>query len=125
MPTSESRFDAWNMAANVVVSYVCSLQVQSFRKIHDIVCATTMCTGNLRSGTDLLIQYNISGEKKHLKNALKYYAINVFFLLGALIGVPLTLQFDGLSILFCVIPLIVVFILMFIKYDEEKSTRTA
>ncbi len=122
MPTSDSRFDTWNMAANVVISYVCSLQVQSFRKIHDIVCATTMCTGNLRSGTDLLIQYNISGDKKHLKNALKYYAINIFFLIGAFIGVPLTMQFGGLSILFCIIPLTVVFILMFIKYEEEKPT---
>ncbi|MFR3032100.1 MAG: YoaK family protein [Blautia sp.] len=36
-----------NTLANVMVSFVCSLQVQTFRKIHRIACATTMCTGNL------------------------------------------------------------------------------
>ena len=39
-----------NMAANVSVSFVCAVQVESFRKVHGNAFATTMCTGNLRSG---------------------------------------------------------------------------
>ena len=40
--------------ANVLVSYVCAVQVQSFRKVAGSAFATTMCTGNLRSGTEAL-----------------------------------------------------------------------
>ena len=36
--------DIWNTVANVCVSFVCSLQVQSFRKVHGRAYATTMCT---------------------------------------------------------------------------------
>lgn len=35
--------------ANVLVSYVCAVQVQSFRKVAGSAFATTMCTGNLRA----------------------------------------------------------------------------
>ena len=52
LPASSEGLYSYNMAANVIISYVCSLQVQTFRKIHGITCATTMCTGNLRSGSD-------------------------------------------------------------------------
>ena len=38
-------------AANALISFICSLQVQSFRKVPRLQYATTMCTGNLRSGT--------------------------------------------------------------------------
>ena len=44
-------------AANALISFICSLQVQSFRKVHGFQYATTMCTGNLRSGTEYLVQY--------------------------------------------------------------------
>ena len=40
-----------NMAANIIVSFVCALQVNAFRKIKGSPYATTMCIGNLRSGT--------------------------------------------------------------------------
>lgn len=40
-----------NTIVNTVISFVCSLQVESFRKINGHAVATTMCTGNLRSGT--------------------------------------------------------------------------
>ncbi len=121
MPTSDSRWDTCNMIANVIISYVCSLQVQSFRKVHGIVCATTMCTGNLRSGTDQLIQYKSTGQKQHLKDGLKYYAINLFFIVGAIIGVYAARFFGGYSILFCLIPLFFVFLLMFLTERFPQS----
>ena len=44
----------WDAPANMLVSFVCALQVQTFRKVDGNSMATTMCTGNLRSGTELL-----------------------------------------------------------------------
>ena len=103
------------MFANVIISYVCSLQVQTFRKIHGITAATTMCTGNLRSGTDLLMRYQSERNRQDLKDGLKFYALNIFFIIGAFISVFLTKQFGSLSVIFCLVPLIAVFLLLFIK----------
>ena len=54
-----------NTFVNVMVSFVCSLQVETFRVINGNTVATTMCTGNLRSGTELLIFGN---KKERQKN---------------------------------------------------------
>lgn len=113
LPVSEKNMYTYNMTANVIISFVCSLQVQSFRKINGIVCATTMCTGNLRSGTDCLVQFKHSGNKKQLYDGLNYYAINIFFIIGAVISAFVVDVFGGASVIFCLIPLSAVFVLMF------------
>lgn len=77
----------WNPYVNIAVSFVCALQVESFRTIHGLTYATTMCTGNLRSGTEQLFFFLKSHERHHLTAALKYYAIIVIFIFGASFGV--------------------------------------
>ena len=44
----------YNMLATVLVSFACAMQVQSFRKVNGYSYASTMCIGNLRSGTAAL-----------------------------------------------------------------------
>ena len=44
---------------NALISFVCSLQVESFRKVEGNPFATTMCTGNLRSAVEHLYNYHI------------------------------------------------------------------
>lgn len=46
-----------NLLANSLTSFACGLQVQAFRKIHGKGYATTMCIGNLRTGTHELCNY--------------------------------------------------------------------
>ncbi|WP_298579808.1 YoaK family protein, partial [uncultured Olegusella sp.] len=41
----------YNLIANSLTSLACGMQVQAFRKLHGHAFATTMCIGNLRSGT--------------------------------------------------------------------------
>mgnify|MGYP002797887883 FL=1 len=43
-----------NMTATIFVSFACAMQVQSFRKVNSYPYASTMCIGNMRSGTDAL-----------------------------------------------------------------------
>ena len=38
----------------IMVSFSCAMQVQAFRKVNGFAYASTMCIGNLRSGTDAL-----------------------------------------------------------------------
>ena len=47
----------YNMIANSLVSFACGIQVESFRKVKGNASATTMCIGNLRSGTQNLFNF--------------------------------------------------------------------
>ena len=72
--------------ANVAVSFVCAVQVESFRKVHGNAFATTMCTGNLRSGTEQFYQFLRTGQRDHLHRAAQYGGIILFFIAGAALG---------------------------------------
>ncbi len=113
-----------DMIANIMISFVCSLQVQSFRKIRGIVCATTMCTGNLRSATESLTLFMSSKEKKHLHNAGKFFGIVLFFVLGAVISSFLTNMFSEKSAIFVLLVLGIAFAVMFFKATPHKDGAT-
>lgn len=102
-----------NILATILVSFVCSLQVESFRKVHGHPFASTMCTGNLRSGSNNLYKYISTQDKFYLHASLKYLGIIIFFIFGAYIGVKLTTLLFYKSVLLCIIPLIIAFLLMF------------
>ena len=78
--------ESLNMAATVMVSFSCAMQVQAFRKVNGFAYASTMCIGNLRSGTDALSVYVRERNKEQLIKALHYFGIIFFFALGAGIG---------------------------------------
>ena len=50
------------MLATVLVSFSCAMQVQTFRKVNGHSYASTMCIGNLRSGTAALSVYLSMGK---------------------------------------------------------------
>ena len=113
-----------DLPANTIVSFVCSVQVQSFRKIGGVPLATTMCTGNLRSAAECLYSCFRTKEREMGKKGLRYLCIILFFILGAVIGSVLTALFSVRAVLFSCIPLLAVFLLMFRreKKTEEKSS---
>ncbi len=102
-----------NTAVNVMISFVCSLQVESFRVINGNTVATTMCTGNLRSGTELLFIGIRKKNKQIALRSLTYYGINLFFTLGAIAGAVATKFLDVKSIFIASVLLVIPFIMMF------------
>ena len=78
--------ESLNMAATVMVSFSCAMQVQAFRKVNGFAYASTMCIGNLRSGTDALSVYVRERKREQLVKAFHYFGIIFFFALGAGIG---------------------------------------
>ena len=114
-----------NMAANITVSFVCALQVQSFRKLNGIVCATTMCTGNLRSGADLLCQYFRTKDVSLRRKGMQYFLVDAIFLLGAVAGVLCTNGMRERSMLICCGILLVGFLIMFIREDLPLAEERA
>ena len=99
----------WNTVVNTSVSFLCAMQVQSFRKLEGSAYATTMCTGNLRSGTELLWQARLMGDPVLARKGLCYFGIIGCFILGAVLGVLLTEVLGTWSVLCCLVPLAAVF----------------
>ena len=115
--------DSMNSAANVLVSLTCAMQVEAFRRMNGNPYATTMCTGNLRSGTDNLFQFISGGDKQKLKNALQYYGIILIFICGAGFGAVMTKALNTRASWICLISLCAA--LTVLKADEmsEKKGR--
>jgi len=109
---------ALNPYVNVTVSFVCALQVESFRTLHGLAYATTMCTGNLRSGTELLFRYLKSRERALLKNSLKYYGIILVFIAGAVFGMFATGVLSERAVWIPAALLLAVFILLHRRESE-------
>ena len=107
------------IAVNVAISFICSMQVESFRKVNGNSFATTMCTGNLRSATETLFHYIHTKNIFMIKKSLQYYAIIIFFISGAILGTFFTKIFVEKSILICFFILAVVFGIMFINKDDS------
>lgn len=104
-----------NIAANVLISFICAMQAQSFRKFMGKNFYSTMCTGNLRSATEALYNFLHIPGSRSLADFIHYHCIIIVFIFGAAIGVIGTELAAEKSILFTLIPLVSAFTLMFIK----------
>lgn len=102
-----------NVYVNIAISFVCSLQVQAFRKIRGNISATTMCTGNLRSGTENLYHYLTTKDRDFKHNFLIYYGLIVFFMIGAIAGSFFSELLAEKALLVCCGILFIVFTVMF------------
>ena len=103
-----------NMAANILVSFVCAMQVEAFRKMKGSAYASTMCIGNLRSATEMLYRYRHTKEKGCLEKCLRYYGVILVFGIGAALGSFMTSLFEERTIWISCGFLFVCFCIMFI-----------
>ena len=112
-----------NVVSNVLMSFACAMQVDSFRKFRGIPCATTMCIGNMRSGTELLCKYHITKDPELKRKSLHYYFIILVFAVGAATGAVVSQRFGNPSIWIAAGLMLIGFILMFIKEDIQGQTE--
>ena len=106
------------MAANALTSFACGIQAESFRKIRGNSIATTMCIGNMRSGTQNLCNYFQSKDTEYLRNAGLCFGIILCFVIGAVIGNFAILILCEKAILCCSVLLVLAFVMMFIDYEQ-------
>ena len=109
----------YNLLANSMTSFACGIQVESFRKIHGKGIATTMCIGNLRTGTEAMCDYRYTKNPKYLKKGLLFYGVIGCFVLGAIFGNQCVGILQEKAIMICSVILLVGFLLMF--RDREKK----
>lgn len=109
-----------NMAANALVSFSCAMQVQTFRKMKGYAFSSTMCIGNMRSGMEALTTFVRTRDRNAGQKALCYWEIIFLFGLGAGLGGHFVSVFQGKTIWFSCILLLVGFFLMFVKEEIEE-----
>ena len=102
-----------NMTATILVSFSCAMQVQAFRKVDGYSYASTMCIGNLRSGTAAFSMYLRDKRPEQLRQSLYYFGIILFFAIGAGIGGNLSMRYGIHMIWVSVGCLLVSFFIMF------------
>ena len=113
-----------NVLANVTVSFVCSMQVESFRKVRGATYATTMCTGNLRSGTEQFY-HALWGDRKALRQGLTYFGVILFFIAGGAAGMLCVRRWGERAALVCAGLLLCAFLLMFCTGEDAELTDSA
>lgn len=114
----------FNMAANILTSLACGVQVETFRTVKGNAIATTMCIGNLRSGTNNIDKYINTHEKQYIYKALVYYSVILFFVIGAILEGRLIAALSEKALYFSVGLLIVSFVLMIINpHDKETEVN--
>lgn len=102
----------YNSLANCLIGFSCAMQVEAFRKVRGNAFATTMCTGNLRSGTEHFFN-------KKYKEGLIYYWIDLTFVIGAIIGAILCKLFAERAIWFSAITHLLA--IVFIEYQKRSG----
>lgn len=109
-----------NFLANVMISFACGVQVQSFRSVCKNAMATTMCIGNMRSVMQNLCDYCFSRNPKSARRAGLYAAVIGLFVSGAVCGNFAVRAFGEYAIIASSILLLAAFIIMFKKEEEEE-----
>ena len=82
-----------DFVVNATIAFICAMQVETFRKVHGLPFASTMCTGNLRSSAEALFKYLHTGDRKELGQVCHYYTIIFFFILGAVVAAILMTRY--------------------------------
>ena len=100
--------------ANAMVSFVCAMQVQTFHKVRGHAYASTMCIGNMRSGTEALCAYFRTRDKEILQKSLTYFGVIFVFGIGAGLGSLMSGLLGTKAIWCCCVSLLVSFVMMFV-----------
>ncbi|MCK9160283.1 MAG: DUF1275 domain-containing protein [Bacteroidaceae bacterium] len=116
-------FGSASIYANCLISFVAAIQVNGFNRMRGHTFFTTMCTGNLRTGSLFLYKGIRKKETELLIKSLRYFAVIIFFMLGVLIGISLFESMKQFSILIPCAILIVCYFILYIKVDVPDSTK--
>lgn len=82
----------------VIISFVSSVQITSFKKLVDSPYSTTMCTGNLRCASEAAYRAFLKKDRQEGKKSIRYLVVILFFVLGAILGGIFTKSMGNKSI---------------------------
>lgn len=103
----------------LLISFICAMQFDSFRSVHNVQFASIFCTGNMRSASEHAFRYFYKKEKKSLDMFIMYTALIIAFFAGVVIGGVLSSSVGHKSILLA----IVIFIINLIMASLHEKSR--
>jgi len=74
----------------IVISFVCAIQFDGFRKVNNLVFASVFCTGNLRSMSEHLYKYIFLKKSESRYPFLIYLTVVSVFLFGVIFGAAMS-----------------------------------
>ena len=102
----------------IVISFICAIQFDGFRKVNNLVFASVFCTGNLRSMSEHLYKYFVLKKKESKIPFLIYLSVITVFLSGVLLGAAMSKYLLHKAI---IIPIFIIFInLIFVAVINNK-----
>lgn len=110
-----------NLLANSLTSFACGIQVESFRKIRGNAIATTMCIGNLRSGTQNFCEYLYTKDSTKLEKGFLYAGIITCFIIGAVLGDRFVDAYGTKAIMMCSAFLLLASFVMLLDGKKEQD----
>ena len=66
------------MIVNITISFICAMQISSFRKLRGAAYVTTVCTGNLRSAAEQLTLFYIRRDEEAKKRLAEEKVFKLF-----------------------------------------------
>lgn len=105
----------------IVISFICAIQFDGFRKINNLVFASVFCTGNLRSMSEHLYKYVVLKKKESRTPLFIYTTVIIVFLTGVLLGASMSKLLYHKAI---IVPLVIICInLVFVIVIHNKFAR--
>ena len=111
----------YDVLANILISFVCAIQVQSFRKVNGIGYSTAMFTGNVKNASERFSEYFLSKDKKALQEGMVYLVLIISFVIGAAVGTIFTKIYKTKAVGVTSIILFLVFLLLFYEDATGKA----
>lgn len=107
-----------NRVANSIISMISGIQFATFPKIRGTAMATTMCTGNLKTGTQNMYRGIKTGDKSAIEKGLYYYVCILVFIAGTAIGYFAVKLMAEKAIFLAALAMINIFIMMFKEFED-------
>ena len=102
----------------LLISFVCAMQIEAFRRFNGVDLMTTMCTGNLKKATDRLIDYFYTKDNNLLKASFTTYSAILIFIIGCIIGTLTSFVYSTKSIFILPVVILIAFIIM---HETERN----
>lgn len=114
-----------NVLCNIIVSFVCAMQMEGFKSFLGQPIATTVSTGNLRKCIEYFYKGIVGNDPEDRITGLKYLMIVFLFISGVFIG---TLSVEYFGIRASLIPaglLALAYIIITIRYRQIIAAEKA
>lgn len=105
----------FNVVANIMVSFICGLQVQGFRKVNGNAYSTIMFTGNLKNVAERFAHYSLTKEREALENGKVYLGVILMFVIGGWLGALTTGEYAEKAAGLINSVLVIVFVLLYLE----------